>query len=93
VGVTGLFPMEAVNDTMRIRRDYPRLQMLGGIDKRILIGGDHAGIDAELEKAEALMKTGGYIPHIDHSVPMDAEWELFSYYRTRLNEIIDRMNN
>jgi xylulokinase len=37
VGLTGLFPMEAVNDTVRIRRDYPRLQMLGGIDKRIRI--------------------------------------------------------
>jgi uroporphyrinogen decarboxylase len=91
VGVTGVFPMEAVNDLWKFRQEYPRLQMLGGIDKRVLIEGTRHDIDRELEKAEALMKTGGYIPHIDHSVPMDADWERFKYYRTRLNEIIDRM--
>jgi uroporphyrinogen decarboxylase len=65
--------------------------MMGGIDKRILIAGSRRDIDAALEKTQAVMKTGGYIPHIDHSVPMDAEWEKFKYYRTRLNQIIERL--
>ena len=39
VGVTGIFPFEvqAGNNPVNIRDRFPNLQMLGGIDKRILI--------------------------------------------------------
>lgn len=94
VGVTGIFPIEVQsgNDIIRIRGKYPMLQLLGGVDKRILTKGrSYEDIDSELKKVEKVLKTGGYIPHIDHHVPDDACWENFKYYRRRLNEIIEEV--
>jgi uroporphyrinogen decarboxylase len=88
-GVSGLFPMEAMNDALKIRERYPRLQMMGGVDKTILINKGKKEIDTELQKISFLLKKGGYIAHIDHSVPLDAKWDNFVYYRKRLNDIID----
>ncbi|MHB1335668.1 MAG: uroporphyrinogen decarboxylase family protein [Candidatus Humimicrobiaceae bacterium] len=91
-GVTGLMPFEiqAGNDLLRIRKNYPGLQILGGIDKKILrMDNGKAFIDRELEKVPVLLKQGGYIPHIDHHVSEDATWENFKYYRKKLNYIID----
>lgn len=91
-GVTGLMPFEiqAGNDLLRIRRNYPKLQILGGIDKKILLRDEGRNfIDRELEKVPVLLKQGGYIPHIDHHVSEDATWENFKYYRSKLNNIID----
>ncbi len=88
-GVTGLFPVEAVNDIVALREAYPRLQLLGGVDKRPLIAGDRAGIDAELARIAPLVRGGGYIPHIDHAVPKDISWDCFIHYRTRLNQIVE----
>lgn len=88
-GVTGVFPMEAVNNLENVREQYPRLQLMGGIDKKILINNAKGDIDRELKKASRIVRQGGYIPHIDHSIPMDAKWEAFSYYRNKLNDILD----
>ncbi|MHB1376050.1 MAG: uroporphyrinogen decarboxylase family protein [Candidatus Humimicrobiaceae bacterium] len=91
-GVTGLMPFEiqAGNDLLRIRRNYPKLQILGGIDKKILMKEEGRNfIDKELEKVPVLLKQGGYVPHIDHHVSEDATWENFKYYRSKLNNIID----
>jgi uroporphyrinogen decarboxylase len=91
-GVTGLMPFEiqAGNDLLRIRKNYPKLQILGGIDKKILLKEEgRIFIDRELEKVPVLLKQGGYIPHIDHHVSEDATWENFEYYRSKLNSIID----
>lgn len=92
VGVTGIFPVEvqAGNDLLRIRQNHPELQLLGGVDKRILaVERSYVGIDAELEKVEKVMQYNGYIPHADHHVPDDACWRNFRYYRRKLNEMID----
>jgi len=93
IGVNGLFPFErqAGNDLLRIRRQFPRFQMFGGVDKQILTKqSDYSYIDRELNIVEKLLQYGGYIPHIDHHVPDDAQWDRFKYYRERLNEIIER---
>ena len=92
-GVTGVFPMESVNDLLKLRRLYPKFQMLGGINKKILIESSNQSIDKELEKVSLLMKQGGYIPHIDHSIPMDANWNKFKEYRIKLNRLIDGKYN
>jgi uroporphyrinogen decarboxylase len=88
VGMTGLQPFEvqAGNDVERVRAKYPKLEIFGGVDKMALQSRE--GIDAELEKVNRMMKTGGFIPYIDHCVPPDVSYENFSYYRRRLNEII-----
>jgi uroporphyrinogen-III decarboxylase len=88
-GVTGIFPVEAVNDLVAVAAAFPRLQLLGGIDKRPLIRGDRQAIDGELERVRPLLERGGFLPHVDHAVPADVSWQSFRYYRERLNEIID----
>lgn len=88
-GVTGFAPLEvaADMDVVRLRRDFPGLQLLGGIDKQLVAAGP-AAIDRELmSKVPAVLETGGYIPTIDHSVPPDVSWENFVYYRRRLADI------
>jgi uroporphyrinogen decarboxylase len=92
LGVTGLFPMErkAGNDLLRIRQQFPRLQMLGGVDKRILASGiGEEDIDRELAIVGRILAQGGYIPHIDHHVPDDSCWKNFRLYREKLNALID----
>lgn len=90
VGITGIFPIEAVNDILDIRSKYPELQLLGGVDKKILFKNSTKDIiDAEIEKISILLKKGGYIPHIDHAVSQDCTWENFKYYRRKLNDLID----
>ncbi len=91
-GITGIFPIEAVNDLVGIRRTYPGLVLLGGFDKRVLFAGStKKEIDKELAKTESVLKTGGYVPHIDHAVSQDVTWENFRYYRSSLNYLIDSM--
>jgi uroporphyrinogen decarboxylase len=92
LGVTGLFPVErkAGNDLLKIRERFPRLQLLGGVDKRILESGRaEREIDRELAIVRQVLAQGGYVPHIDHHVPDDSVWENFKLYREKLNAIID----
>ena len=42
-----------------------------------------------LEIAGEMLKMGRYIPHIDHFVSQDCTYENFTYYRKKLNDIID----
>jgi len=88
-GVTGLYPFEVRSgmDVAEVRAKYPTLQMLGGIDKTALALGPEA-IDAELARVAPVVKTGGYIPGIDHYVQPDVPWEYFEYYRRRIVEIL-----
>jgi uroporphyrinogen decarboxylase len=89
-GLTGMYPFEvqAGNDIVAIRKQYPKLQITGGLDK-IKIGGGKAAIDQELEsKVPFMLSQGGYIPHFDHLVDPGVSWEDFRYYRKRLNEMI-----
>ena len=83
-GVTGVYPFEvnANMDVVAVRKAFPTLQMMGGMDKVQLAHGKEA-IDRELEaKIPFMLKHGGYIPHVDHHVPPDVSWENFLYYRS-----------
>jgi uroporphyrinogen decarboxylase len=91
-GITAIFPFEvqAGMDIVSVRERYPRLQILGGIDKMKIAQGRKA-IDEELNtKVPFMLKSGGYIPHIDHHVHPDVSWEDFRYYRGLLRELILR---
>jgi uroporphyrinogen decarboxylase len=88
-GVTGLYPFEvqAGMDVNAIRNAFPRLQILGGIDKRALAL-DKDAIDAELARCVPLMcSKGGYIPMADHQIPPDVSWENYRYYRQRIADL------
>jgi uroporphyrinogen decarboxylase len=90
-GITGLMPFEvnASMDVVETRKAFPRLQILGGIDKTQLAL-DRKAIDRELEArvTPEMLRHGGYIPHVDHQVPPDVSWENFKYYRERLAALI-----
>jgi len=89
-GVTCMGPMEvaAGMDVVEVRKAFPKFQIIGGIDKRIMAEGKSA-IDAEVErKVPPLVEQGGYIPCCDHSVPPDVSWENFRHYRHRLTELV-----
>ena len=91
-GVTGMYPFEraAGNNLLRIRETFPDFQIMGGIDKKVLFADSNKEkIDKELNIVKEMLKKGRYIPHIDHFVSQDCTWDNFSYYRRRLNSVID----
>jgi uroporphyrinogen decarboxylase len=90
-GLTGIWPIEvqAGNHLLEIRRRYPKLRILGGIDKLEVARGRKA-IDRELEgKLPTMLARGGYIPHLDHLAHPEISWPDFRYYRTRLRELVE----
>ncbi len=87
-GVTGLLPFEVKSgmDVIRIRKQYPRLQIIGGVEKHCLEHG-RAEIDAELERVlPDMLARGGYCVSLDHWVHEDISLENFRYY-------VDRVHN
>jgi uroporphyrinogen decarboxylase len=89
VGVNGLLPLEAAAgmDPLAIKEEYgDRLLLIGGIDKRALLGG-RAAIEREVDsKVPAMVELGGCIPSIDHEVPPDISLENYLYYVNYLKE-------
>jgi len=94
-GVTGVFPVEVASgmEVVELRNTYPTLQLMGGVDKRVLFG-ENQDIDRYLENAIfPVLGSGGFVPTIDHLVPADTPWNAFVHYRTRLNKQIDEINS
>ncbi len=94
-GVTGLYPFEvaAGMNVVAVRKKFPQLKMMGGIDKRKVAVGKEA-IDEELRsKLPIMLEQGGYIPFIDHLVPCGISWENFRYYRERLYKWAEKFGN
>lgn len=89
-GVTGMYPFEVHcgMDIVKVRKEYPTLQILGGVPKSEIVKGPKR-IDEILQPVEQVLKTGGYVPFGDHFIPPDVNFENFSYYRNKLNQIID----
>lgn len=90
-GINGILPCEvaAGMDMVSLRKKYGNnLWMAGGIDKRALISGKKAIKKEVLGKVPYLLKTGGYIPTIDHGVPPDVSLDNYCYYLKILKEIM-----
>lgn len=83
-GCDGVYPLEiaAGSHPAQMRERYPRLAMLGGVDKRALVAGKDA-IDRELEGLVPVVEQGGYIPMVDHLVPPDVSLENYVCYLER----------
>lgn len=91
-GVTGMYPFESAcgMDVRKVRQKFPNLAMLGGINKSDIALGKEK-IDEILTIVEETLQYGGYVPHLDHFVPPEVDFENFKYYRSRLNSIIDNI--
>lgn len=87
--IDGVVPMEvqAGMDVDRYRQKYPELLIMGGVDKKALAAGPDA-IDAEMEKIECTIASGGYVPFFDHGLPHDVSYDNFLYFVQRLKETV-----
>lgn len=87
VGVNSTVPCEvAANmDPVALRQQFGReLRIGGGFDKRIVAQGP-AAVQRELERLAPVIREGGFVPGIDHSVPADVSWD---HYRAYLDLLI-----
>lgn len=91
-GINVMYPFEvhAGMDVLKVRTQYPGLACTGGINKMAVLEGPKK-IDELLAHVRETLKVGGYIPHGDHFIPPEVDFDSFCYYRNRLNEIIDEM--
>jgi uroporphyrinogen-III decarboxylase len=78
VGVKGVLPLErqAGVDGMRVRQQFPGLCMIGHFDKMTMNKGE-AAMRAEFERLVPLMKSGGFIPSVDHQTPPGVSLEQY----------------
>ena len=81
-GVNIFIPCEipAEMEPLEIRKQYPELALLGGIDKRALPRGKKAIEEEIMRKVPAMLEKGGYFPSLDHHVPADISFDNFCYY-------------
>lgn len=89
-GINVLYPFEVQcgMDVVKVRREYGRdLRIWFGIDKRVLAQGV-AATDAELARVAPLVREGGYVPGLDHSIPPDVSFANFCYYMEKLPTIL-----
>jgi len=80
-GIDGVFPLERQSgvDIRRIRTNHPRFLMLGGFDKMTMSRGEDA-MRAEFERLLPVMRSGGYVPSVDHQTPPEVSLENYRTY-------------
>jgi hypothetical protein len=86
-GAHGVLPLErqAGVDGMKLRQTYPTLRMVGHFDKMVMNRGE-ATVRAEFERLAPLMRTGGFIPSVDHQTPPGVSLDEYRTYLRLLNE-------
>jgi hypothetical protein len=86
-GVEGVLPLErqAGVDGLALRRQFPKLAMIGHFNKMVMPEGEGA-MRREFERLAPIMKTGGFIPSVDHQTPPGVSLENYRIYLRLLNE-------
>jgi hypothetical protein len=90
-GIEGVYPLErqAGVDIAKIRRDHPALLMMGGYDKLVMSKGEKA-MRAEFERLLPVMKSGGYVPSVDHQTPPEVPLENYRIYVKLFREYCEK---
>ncbi|MBS3763517.1 MAG: hypothetical protein KGZ25_09480 [Planctomycetes bacterium] len=80
-GIEGVYPLEkqAGVDIVDIRQNHPDFLMLGGYDKMVMSKGE-AAMRAEFERLLPVMRSGGYVPSVDHQTPPGVSLENYRIY-------------
>ncbi len=80
-GIQGVYPLErqAGVDIVEIREKYPHFLMMGGYDKMVMSKGGEE-MKAEFERILPVMKSGGYIPSVDHQTPPEVSLSNYRIY-------------
>jgi len=91
VGAAGVLPLErqAGVDAMRLREQFPTLRMIGHFNKLVMNQGE-AALRSEFERLVPLMKTGGFIPSVDHQTPPGVSLEQYRVYLRLLDEYVKK---
>jgi uroporphyrinogen-III decarboxylase len=91
VGVNGSGPIErmAGNDVCRMRKNHPSWRMYGGFDKTVMHKGEEA-MRREFERLLPAMRSGGYIPCVDHQTPPEVSLDDYRLYVRLLQEYARR---
>jgi hypothetical protein len=89
VGIDGVLPLErqAGVDGMKLREQFPNLLMVGHYNKLAMNKGEGA-MRAEFERIAPLMKTGGFIPSVDHQTPPGVSLEEYRIFLRLLGEYV-----
>lgn len=87
VGVRGILPLERMAgvDVARIRAEHPKFLMIGAYDKTVMHRGEPA-MRREFERLLPTMRSGGFIPSVDHQTPPDVSWHDYTTYLDLLEE-------
>ena len=87
VGIDGVLPLErqAGVDAAELRRQLPRLRMIGHYDKMVMNRGKQA-IRAEFDRLLPVMKAGGFLPSVDHQTPPGVSLRQYRVYLKLLEE-------
>lgn len=86
-GIEGAYPLErqAGVDINTIRTLYPRFLMMGGYDKMVMPLSEGA-MRNEFERILPAMKSGGYIPSVDHQTPPGVSLHNYQVYIDLMKE-------
>ena len=86
-GFDGFLPLErmAKVDVNFLREKYPKLLMIGAFDKTIMHLGETA-LRKEFERILPVMRSGGYIPSVDHQTPPGVSLQDYKLYMKLLVE-------
>ena len=89
-GIEGIYPLERQSgvDINMIRKLYPDFLLLGGYDKMVMKYGETA-MKAEFERILPVMKSGGYIPSVDHQTPPDVSLKNYMTYIRLFKEYVN----
>ena len=86
-GGEGVLPLErqAGVDGMSLRARFPNLRMVGHYNKMAMPQGEEA-MRAEFERLLPLIKSGGFIPSVDHQTPPGVSLDQYRSYLRLLHE-------
>ena len=87
VGLNAILPLErqAGVDAAQLRKDFPTLRMIGHFNKLTMHHGEKA-MREEFERLLPTMKTGGFIPSVDHQTPPAVSLTQYRDYLRLLRE-------
>ena len=86
-GAHGVLPLErqAGVSGNKLREQFPDFCFVGHYDKMVMKYGEEA-MRNEFERLMPLMKSGGFIPSVDHQTPPDVSIEQYKIYLILLEE-------
>lgn len=90
-GIEGVLPLErqAGVDVAALRELYPKFIFIGAFDKMTMRRGVE-DMRGEFERLLPVMKTGGFIPSVDHQTPPDVPLQRYRIYVEMLREYAEK---